>query len=173
MGRHLIKVWHEQLFKICRENTRPVVATVELDLVPIIERNIEIVSELRGPEYVKQFRQHLSLGDFGYYAYYEGKPVGYGWVKHPGSKDFFFKIDEGCCYLCRFFVREEMRGKKIYPNLITALIEKEIDFDTFYIAVERGNIPSERGVAKIGFQFCKEYAFWRVLKHTINKQLLR
>lgn len=173
MGKHLIKVWHEQLFQISREDVRSVAATVNLEFISITEKNVEIVEKLRGAEYVKQFRQHLALGDFGYYAYYEGKPVGYGWVKHPGSRDFFFKIEEGCCYLCRFFVHEEMRGKRIYPNLITALIEREAKCNTFYIAVERGNTPSERGIAKIGFQLCKEYSFWRVLKQTINKQILR
>ena len=54
-------------------------------------------------------------------------------------------------YLCRFFVHESMRGHKIYSEIISALIQKETAAKTFYIAVERGNESSERGLKKVGF----------------------
>ena len=113
------------------------------------------------------------MGDFGYYAYVDGKPVGYGWIKYAGSDDFFYKIEERCVYLCRFFVHESVRGHKVYPEIISNLIQKEKNIEHFYIGVERGNISSEKGLVKTGFKLVKEYGFIRGFKHTFNKKTLR
>ena len=172
MAYFLFKCWHEKLFRVKRTDVVLQKSDLELHMVPITEKNVSQVCELRGAEYEEQFCYQLSLGDFGYYAYYDGRPVGYGWVKHPGSDDFFFKIGEGCVYLCRFFVHESMRGHRIYPEIISRLIQKEDATKTFYIAVERGNQSSERGLRKVGFQFVKEYGFIRGFKRTFNMKLL-
>ena len=144
MAYFLFKCWHEKLFRANRADVVLQKSNLELHMIPITEENASLVCELRGPEYERQFRYQLSLGDFGYYAYYDGRPVGYGWVKHPGSDDFFFKIGEGCVYLCRFFVHESMRGHRIYPEIISRLIQKEDATKTFYIAVERKSIIRTR-----------------------------
>lgn len=173
MAYFLFKIWHENLFQVKRESVIEVKSKVPIDFVEITKDNANFVEELRGKEYLPQFEYQLSLGDFGYYAYYDGKPIGYGWAKHADSDDYFFKINEGCVYLCRFFVHESMRGQGIYPSLISALIEREKETDTFYIAVERGNTSSERGLKKVGFGHVKEYGFLRGFKHTFNKKKLR
>ncbi len=173
MAYFLFKCWHERLFHVTRDGFIPKKSDLPLDMVPITEENAHLVRKLRGNEFEGQFRYQLSLGDFGYYAYYDGKPVGYGWVKHRGSDDFFFRIGEGCVYLCRFFVHESMRGHGIYPAMITALTERESGVDSFYIAVERGNEASERGLKKVGFVFQKEYGFVRGFKKTFNMKLLK
>lgn len=172
MAYFLFKCWHERLFHIERGKVTPKSSDLPLSFVPITEENAHLVCALRGKEYEAQFRYQLSLGDFGYYAYYDGKPIGYGWAKHADSDDYFFKINDGCVYLCRFFVHESMRGQGIYPSLISALIEREKETDTFYIAVERGNTSSERGLKKVGFGHVKEYGFLRGFKHTFNKKKL-
>ncbi|MBR2466119.1 MAG: GNAT family N-acetyltransferase [Clostridia bacterium] len=170
---HIIKIWHEKLFKLSRNDLVAHSARVPIELVPISAANAEPVKSLRGAEYEAQFLRHVALGDFGYYAVKDGVPVGYGWVKHEGSDDYFFKIGAHTDYLCRFFVREEERGQGIYPALITALIEREAEVDTFYIAVERGNESSERGLLKVGFKPVCEKSFLRVLKLTLNKKKIR
>lgn len=171
MAYFLFKCWHEKLFKLNRSKTiwhR----NDRLKFVPITRENVDLVKDLRGEEYEKQFLYQLSLGDFGYYVYLNENPVGYGWAKHRGSDDFFYRVGEGCIYLCRFFVHESMRGQGIYPAIITALIGREKECDTFYIGVERGNISSEKGLKKVGFEFVKEYGFIRGFKHTFNKKML-
>ena len=173
MAYFLFKCWHERLFCVKRENTTLKTSDLPLKMIPITEENLSLVKDLRGEQYAEQFRYQLSLGDFGYYAYYEGKPVGYGWAKHEGSDDFFFKISDGCVYLCRFFVHESMRGHGIYPTIISELIKKEHDTDTFYIAVERGNESSERGLKKVGFAFVREFGFIRGFKKTFNMKTLK
>ncbi len=169
---HIIKIWHERLFTLERKDMLGAQARVPITFVPITKENAPLVKDLRGKEYVEQFLSQLQGGDFGYYAYEGETPVGYGWAKHAHADDFFFKIGENTVYLCRFFVSESMRGKNIYPALITALIEKEADINRFYIAVERGNNASERGLKKVGFSFVKEYGFLRVLRKTVHKKLI-
>ena len=156
-----------------REKYSPVKANVDIELVLIDRTNAALVGPLREERYVSQFAEQLNMGDVGYYAYLEGCPIGYGWVKHPGSVDYFFKIGEGARYLCRFFVCEQARGRGIYPALITALIEHEGETNRFYIARERGNVASERGLLKVGFKHVGEYAFLRGFKHTFNKRKLK
>ena len=173
MAYFLFKCWHERLFVLKREDlVRPEPKELKIDFVPITDDNIEKVAELRGEQFVLQFKQQLSFGDFGYYACIDGNPVGYGWVKHPCSDDYFFNISDACCYLCRFFVHESVRGNGIYPAIICKLIEKEFSYDTFYIAAERGNCSSERGLSKVGFSFVKEFGFIRGFKKTFNKKIL-
>jgi len=173
MAYFLVKCWHERLFSLKRSEMKRYSADLPISFVEITPENLSLVGTLRGEVYVSQFQYQLSLGDFGYYAYVDGKPCGYGWVKHPGSDDYFFKIDEGCCYLCRFFVHESMRGHGIYPALITALMDHEADCQSFFIDVERGNEASERGLQKVGFHFQKEFGFIRGFKRTFNKFTLR
>ena len=172
MSYFLFKCWRERLFCVNRENVVLHKSKCEIEMIPITPDNIYLVRELRGSEFEKQFEYQLSLGDFGYYAYCNGKPVGYGWVKHEGSDDFFFKIGGDCVYLCRFFVHDSMRGQGIYPEIISELIKRENKINTFYIAVERGNDSSERGLKKVGFQFIKELGFIRGFKKTLNKKKL-
>ncbi len=167
---HIIKIWHEKLFKLKKNDFLSHSARVPIELVPISLSNAELVTSVRGAEYKAQFLRHIALGDFGYYAVKNGVTVGYGWVKHAGSDDLFFKIGARAAYLCRFFVRKEERGQGIYPALITGLIEREASVDTFYIAVERGNESSERGLLKVGFSPVCEKGFLRVLRFTLNKK---
>ena len=168
----LAKIWHERLFRLHRSAAEHKEARVNVTYVPITPENAAWVRDLRGAEYVSQFEAQLKDGDFGFYAMLDDSPVGYGWAKHAGADDFFFRIDRSCVYLCRFFVQKAMRGNNIYPALISALIERESDCDCFYIAVERGNIASERGLSKIGFTLVKEFKFIRAFKVTLNKKRL-
>lgn len=115
MAYFLFKCWHEQLFFAERERAVPGVTDLPVTLVPITEENAALVRDLRGARFDEQFRYQLSLGDFGYYACLDGKPIGYGWAKHAGSDDYFFKIGAGCVYLCRFFVHESARGHGVTP----------------------------------------------------------
>ena len=172
MAYFLFKRWPERLFRIRRENMIAQKAQVPVSFLQINEGNAQWVRQLRGDVYAQQFLTQLSMGDNGWYAMVDGKTVGYGWIKHAGADDYFFRITEGCCYLCRFFVCESMRGQGIYPQMITELIGREMDCDCFYIDVERGNTASERGLRKVGFEFVKEFGFIRGFKHTFNKKKL-
>ncbi len=168
MAYFLFKCWHERLFVGERKKLTLKTSNLPITFLPIEETNIEWVKELRGETYADQFRYQLSMGDFGYYAMLDDKPIAYGWCKHTGSDDYFFRISEGVCYLCRFFTHESARGHGVYPAVISALIEHENNCDKFYIDVERGNEASERGLQKVGFTFFREFGFIRGFKKTLN-----
>lgn len=170
MKHFLFKLWHEQLFFLKRCNMVSRNPAIPLTYVEINQENSVLVRELRAEMYVSQFQRQLIMGDYGLYAFYEGKPVAYGWIKHSGSDDYFFEIGHETCYLCRFYTHESMRGQGIYPALITQLIGHEAWCDHFYIDIERGNCASQKGLEKVGFNFYKEYCFIRGFKHTINKK---
>ena len=155
----LFKRWHEQLFFLKRCNMVPREPAVPLTYVEINQENSVLVRELRAEMYVSQFQRQLAMGDYGLYACYEGKPVAYGWVKHGGSDDYFFEIGHETCYLCRFYTHESMRGRGIYPALITQLIEHEAWCDHFYIDIERGNDASQKGWRRWASAFIKNIAF--------------
>ncbi len=173
MAYFLFKCWHERLFSAERNQLVAQTSDLPITFLPIGEENVHWVRELRGQVYEGQFQYQLSMGDFGYYAMLDGKPVAYGWCKHAGSEDYFFRISQGVCYLCRFFTHESVRGHGIYPALITALIDREKDCSRFYIDVERGNEASERGLQKTGFRFYREFGFIRGFKKTLNMYILR
>lgn len=168
MAYFLFKCWHERLFVVERKQATLKTSDLLVEFLQIDDTNIEWVRELRGDIYVKQFRYQLSMGDFGYYAMLDGKPIAYGWCKHAGSDDYFFRIPDGICYLCRFFTHESVRGHGIYPAVISALIEREKECSKFYIDVERGNEASEHGLKKVGFVFFREFRFIRGYKKTVN-----
>ena len=170
---NIAKVWHEELFVIDKANKKEVVSDVDIYYEPITLENIKWVENLRGKEYICEFEKQLSYGDFGYYAMVNGNPVAYGWVKHEKSKDYFFRIESRCCYLCRFFTHESSRGHNIYPCLISSLIEHEKECNRFYIDIEKGNIASEKGLSKVGFKKIRNIKFFRAFRITFNKFLLK
>lgn len=169
---YIFKFWKEGVYELRRSEHKTFTPRVEVTYVPIDFENAHKVTSLRGKTYERQFRAQLKMGDFGYYACVDGEVVGYGWYKTRGSKDYFFKVSDGCCYLCRFFVSEKMRGNGIYPALISKLIETKADDDLFYLAIEDTNISSQKGSAKVGFKLVCEYVFLRILKYTFNKKEL-
>lgn len=166
---YFFKFWKEGLYELNRSEFKPHSPRVDVTFVPIDYDNAHKVTALRSKTYERQFRSQLKMGDFGYWACVDGEPVGYGWYKTRGSKDYFFKVGDGCCYLCRFFVSEKMRGNGIYPALMSKLIETKSDDDLFYCAVEETNVSSQKGCAKVGFKLMTELKFLRILKFTFNK----
>ncbi len=166
-------VYNERLYKLVSSQMRDVRPRQEVSFVPIGENNYRKVESVRpGAFYVRDFKKMLTLGDYGIYVCVEGVPVGYGWAKLKGSKDYFFHVSD--CYLCRFYVNPEWRGRNFYPAMICRLIQdfQRKGVDTFYIAVEDTNLPSQKGIEKVGFVYQKTLRFWRLLKTTLNKYQL-
>lgn len=161
---------NEELFYLNRKEKLKVILDLKIKFIPITLENLYLVENLRGKRYIKQLRDQMI---FGYYAYVDDKPVAYGWVKYKGSKDYFFKIEKNCCYLCRFFTHASVRGHNIYPLLVLELIKHEKEYESFYIDIEEGNFSSEKGLVKVGFKKIKKLKFFRVLKRTIKQYSLK
>lgn len=173
LKKKITHTYREKLYTLQIDNRIKVVPRIDVNFEKITLENCHLVTELRGKIYLKEFKKMLETNDYGLFAVIGGKPVGYGWAKNKGSKDYFFEINE--CYLCRFFVSNSYRGLNIYPTIIQELIikmNKEEGIEKFYIAVENTNKPSIKGISKLGFKFIKEYSFLRILKITLNKKKL-
>lgn len=92
-----------------------------------------------------------------YVARLDGRPVGYGWVAtRKGSfweDRVRFPVPPGSRYLWDFATLSDWRGRGIYPRLLQAILTAEqADAERFWILHEWGNVASERGIARAGFQ---------------------
>ena len=154
------------LYSVTKGSMRKVNYEEKIVFVPISWDNIELVKELRGKKYVKDFEEHLKNNDLGLYALCDGMPVGYGWKK---NKDVFYKFDSKTCYLGNFYVNNSYRGKGIYPSLISELIN-QLNYKRYYIAAYDTNKSSINGLLKVGFSFVRQDVFYRILKVTIVKK---
>lgn len=173
MGK-LFKAYSQKLYMINYNDISFRLQNDNISFIRIDDNNLEIVKNLSGSKNMKQFKQQLSKGDIGIYVCIDNYPVGYGWLKNNKASDFFYNIGS-VNYLCRFFVKEEYRGRGLYPAMIVELanIGKEVYGNLrFFISVESNNISSERGIKKVGFSFIEHNKFIRILKITLNKKNL-
>src|SRR5690606_8585047 len=114
------------IFKINKSDFLPIQAEIDLDYKEINNENINEVMGLRGKFFINEFRKVLKENkSLGIAAYKDNEVVGYGWLKQKTARDPFFRLNNAEGYLAAFFVKETYRGKKIYPSLITKLIESE------------------------------------------------
>lgn len=175
--KSLYKIWEMDCFMLNIDEFHPVYSKVDIKFIRITEENYKLVSEIRGSTETE--KKQLQYGDTGFFALYDNKIVGYGWYKDKNAKfhDSFYRMKkaDNLCYLCRFFVCEDMRGNNIYPAMITKLIEfreKENPGGKYYISAYSNNIASIKGLLKVGFELVGRYKFVRVLKRTLNKKTL-
>jgi GNAT superfamily N-acetyltransferase len=72
------------------------------------------------------------------------------WV---GEADRFFVVPEGGAYIYESFTRPEMRGRGVYPAVLTAISAElaQRGIATLWIAAEATNHSSLRAIAKAGF----------------------
>lgn len=67
------------------------------------------------------------------------------------NKIFFFPfMGRGGIHIGPCYTKEKMRGKGLYPYLLNYIIE-ESKMTDFYMIVSENNIPSIKGVTKVGF----------------------
>lgn len=178
MVKNLLKkffwIYREELFKLSYNDKKDISLKDNVSFIKIDIENYKEVSNIRpGLLYINDFRKMLSYGDYGIYVCVDNIPVGYGWAKIETSKDYFFHIKN--CYLCRFYVNPDFRGRNLYPATILQLMHtfNNIGTHTFYIAAETSNKSSLNGIRKIGFTYIKTLNFYRLLKITLNKYTLQ
>ncbi len=172
---NIIRFYNMVVYKIEKADFIPIESSVNLDYKEITKENINKVMGLRGKHFVNEFQKVLKENkSFGLAAYNEDEIVGYGWLKFKGARDSFFNLSSINGYLSAFFVKKEYRGNKIYPSLITKLIEsdKAKDIKEFYIATENKNLSSQKGFQKLNAKHIKDVKILRAMKITWNKYKL-
>ncbi|MGI6523668.1 MAG: GNAT family N-acetyltransferase [Christensenellales bacterium] len=173
---NIIRLYNMVIYKIKKADFIPIEAKIDLEYREINNENINEVMGIRGKHFLNEFKKVLKGNKaLGIAAYKDEEVIGYGWLKTKGARDSFFNLENVEGYLATFFVkREAYRGKKIYPSLITKLIESEKakEVKEFYIATERKNTSSQKGFLKLNAKHEKNIKILRAMKITLNKYTL-
>ncbi|WP_419233768.1 hypothetical protein [Aliarcobacter cryaerophilus] len=118
--------------------------------------NLKDILYFQPQRYINIFKNFLSLGDKGYFAYLEDKFIHRSWVKsneqvvYPHwAYPYKLKKDEVFIHYCE--TAPEARGKNIYPHVLSNIIKEHQDKDIL-ISVNDENIASKKGVEKVGFR---------------------
>jgi hypothetical protein len=118
--------------------------------------NLKDVLYFQPQRYIDIFKNFLSLGDKGYFAYLQDKCIHRSWVKsneqivHPHwAYPYQLKENEVFIHYCE--TAPEARGKNIYPHVLLNIIEEHQDKEIL-ISVNDENLASKKGVEKGGFR---------------------
>ena len=118
--------------------------------------NLKDVLYFQSQRYIDTFKNFLSLGDKGYFAYLQDKCIHRSWLKsneqivHPHWA-YPYKLKENEVFIHYCETAPEARGKNIYPHVISNIIKEHQDKDIL-ISVNDENIASKKGVEKVGFR---------------------
>lgn len=114
--------------------------------------NLKDILYFQPQRYIDIFKNFLSLGDKGYFAYLQDKCIHRSWVKlneqivHPHWA-YPYKLKENEVFIHYCETALEARGKNIYPHVLSKIIEEHQDKEIL-ISVNETNIGSIKGVKK-------------------------
>ncbi|MFW3344165.1 hypothetical protein [Aliarcobacter butzleri] len=118
--------------------------------------NLKDVLYFQPQKYIDIFKNFLSLGDKGYFAYIKDKCIHRSWIK--GNQQIVYphrlvphKLKENEVFIHYCETAPEARGKNIYPHVLSNIIEEHQDKEIL-ISVNETNIGSIKGVEKVGFR---------------------
>ena len=114
-----------------------------------------ILARLTGLD-TNEIRARLQAGHRPYLGYLAGEPVAYGWLAtHQaaiGELGLDFNLPARHRYLWDFATLPAWRGRGIYPHLLQAILQNQIQqADYFWIIYAPENRPSGAGIRKAGF----------------------
>ncbi|HEY1353279.1 MAG TPA: GNAT family N-acetyltransferase [Ktedonobacteraceae bacterium] len=102
--------------------------------------------------------QRFDLGRHCYIGRCEGQPVTYGWITFDeeviGGLDLHVRLLPGEAYIWDCATLPAYRSQGLYPALL-AWMQRELQrtgYQRIWIGMDAGNLPSQVGVARAGFQ---------------------
>ena len=175
----LVRIHHIEILTLSSsKGVMPVSSSVPVAIAGITPENTGLMGDFRGPEFGRKFQEFLRVGDLGVYALDGGKAVAHLWAKTYSREnediEGYFRLREGEAIIHYGFVDEKYRGKNIFPLMLTVLCTKlfgERNISLIYVFVERENIPSLRGLRKVGFAVSRErlyFPLYQKLKARLN-----
>ena len=104
-----------------------------------------------------RWRLRIQQGHLPYMATLEGDPAAYGWVAtreaEIGELDIHIVLGPREYYLWDFWTVPQYRGRRIYPQLLQAIISDLLPSgDAFWIGHGPGNDASRSGIERAGFR---------------------
>ena len=139
--------------------------------------NILDILSFQDESYIKIFTNFLDLKDTGYYAYLDQRCVHRTWVKSKEQiiyihKFYKYKLKRNEIFIHYCETDNRIRGKGIYPHVLTEIIKNNTKKDIL-ISVTKNNIPSIKGIEKVGFKELKRIkiiVFFGIRRVIINKK---
>lgn len=106
----------------------------------------------------------INNGHHPYVARINGQPVAYGWLATSkvsiGELDINVELPPDDRYLWDFATLPDWQGRGLYPRLLQAILEQEIqNAKRFWIIHAPENLPSAAGMSKAGFEFVGQLSF--------------
>ncbi|HMR99075.1 MAG TPA: GNAT family N-acetyltransferase [Anaerolineales bacterium] len=106
----------------------------------------------------------INNGHRPYVARMDGQPVAYGWLATRkisiGELDINVELPPDDRYLWDFATLPDWQGRGLYPRLLQAILEQEIqNAKRFWIIHAPENLPSGAGMSKAGFEFVGQLSF--------------
>ena len=106
----------------------------------------------------------LNDGHRPYVARIDDQPVAYGWLATSkvsiGELNINVELPPDDRYLWDFATLPDWQGRGLYPRLLQAILEQEIqNVKRFWIIHAPENLPSGVGMSKAGFEFVGQLSF--------------
>lgn len=106
----------------------------------------------------------INNGHHPYVARIDDQPVAYGWLAASkvsiGELDIIVELPPDDRYLWDFATLPDWQGRGLYPRLLQAILEQEIEnAKRFWIIHAPENLPSGVGMSKAGFEFVGQLSY--------------
>jgi GNAT superfamily N-acetyltransferase len=93
----------------------------------------------------------------------QGLPVAYGWVATRsasiGELNLTITLSQRDRYLWDFATLPAWQGRGLYPRLLQAILDQELEAERFWIIYAPENLPSGAGMRKAGLVAATELSF--------------
>jgi hypothetical protein len=100
--------------------------------------------------------RRMRAGHRLYVASLDGQPAAHGWCATREGDiavlGIVFVLPPEDRYLWDFVTRPHLRGRRLYPLLLQAILRQETAATRFWIGHDQDNVASGRGIARAGFQ---------------------
>jgi hypothetical protein len=133
--------------------------SIPVEIIPIEPSNVHRVADFRQEtNHVAIFRRMLAEGERGVYALVDQKVAGHAWARLSTKEPFLYEgyldVPPGHALVHYCNVKDTLRGKGIYPTMLTALCQclfSECSVRMILIDSGTRNLASIRGILKAGF----------------------
>ena len=134
----------------------------------VTPENVDDAESFQSENYIRSFRNFLKRGVTGYYAYKDGVCVHRSWVFEEKMQIHSLVTElllENQIYIAWCETAGFARGLGIYPQVLGRIVQDYSDKQIF-IAVNKNNAASIRGIEKAGFELYRVYRIKRILGKT-------
>lgn len=145
---------------------RPVVEAV---FCRVQAEQASLLAEAMDTSHQAEALSRLQTGRHCHAALVQGHLAAYGWVsfdsEHVGELNLQVRLPAGEAYIWDCLTLPEYRQKGLYSSLLSSMLQelRGNGFRRVWIGADLDNEPSQRGIAKAGFQFVAEAVVARVL----------